>query len=72
MKILLQHTGSQLFYKGTGAWVSEECDARPFNTALEAMEFCEKQGLAGLEIVLRPDPIDAPPPLRATSFRDWR
>jgi hypothetical protein len=54
MKILLQHTGSRLFYKSTGVWVEAESEARPFNSALEAIEYCEKQGLTGLEIVLRP------------------
>jgi hypothetical protein len=54
MKILLQHTGSRLFYKSTGVWVEVETEARPFNSALEAIEYCEKQGLTGLEIVLRP------------------
>ena len=54
MTILLQHTGSRLFYKSTGAWVEAETEARPFNSALEAIEYCEKQGLIGLEIVLRP------------------
>ena len=71
MKILLQHTGSRLFYKSAGAWVEEEAEARPFNSALEAIEYCEKQGLTGLEIVLRPHsgsdelrvgPIPIPPP----------
>jgi hypothetical protein len=54
MKILLQHTGSRLFYKSTGVWVQEEMEARPFISALEAIEYCEKQGLTSLEIVLRP------------------
>jgi hypothetical protein len=56
MKILLQHTGSRLFYKSTDVWVPEENEARAFSTALEAIEFCEQQGLSGLEIVLRPPP----------------
>jgi hypothetical protein len=54
MKILLQHTGSRLFYKTTGVWVEGETEARPFNSALEAIEYCEKHGLIGLEIILRP------------------
>ena len=54
MKILLQHTGSRLYYKTTGVWVQEENEARPFKSALEAIEFCEQQGIAGVEIVLRP------------------
>lgn len=73
MKILLQHTASRLFYASTGAWVEEEGQARSFATALEAIEYCEKQGLSGLEIVLRPScsgdemrvgpiPIPASPP----------
>jgi hypothetical protein len=56
MKILLQHTGSRLFYRSTDVWVPEEGEARAFNSALEAIEFCEQQGLSGLEIVLRPSP----------------
>jgi hypothetical protein len=54
MRILLQHTGSRLYYKSTGAWVQEESEARPFKTALDAIEFCEQQALTGVEIVLRP------------------
>lgn len=54
MKILLQHTGSRLYYKSTGVWVQEEGEARPFKSALEAIEFCEQQALSGVEIVLRP------------------
>ena len=54
MKILLQHTGSRLYYKSTGVWVQEENEARPFKSALEAIEFCEQQRLSGVEIVLRP------------------
>jgi hypothetical protein len=54
MKILLQHTGSRLYYKSTGDWVQEENEARPFKTALEAIEFCEQQQITGVEIVLRP------------------
>jgi hypothetical protein len=54
MKILLQHTGSRLFYKSTDTWVPDESEARAFSSALEAIEFCERQGLSGLEIVLRP------------------
>jgi hypothetical protein len=56
MKILLQHIGSRLYYKSTGVWTQEEGEARPFRTALEAIEFCEQQRLTGVEIVLRPSP----------------
>jgi hypothetical protein len=56
MKILLQHTGSRLYYKSTGVWSQDEAEARPFKTALEAIEFCEQQRLTGIEIVLRPSP----------------
>jgi hypothetical protein len=54
MKILLQHSGSRLFYKNTDTWVPDETEARAFGSALEAIELCERQGLSGLEIVLRP------------------
>ena len=54
MKILLQHTGSRLYFKSAGDWVQEENEARPFKTALEAIEFCEQQQITGVEIVLRP------------------
>jgi hypothetical protein len=54
MKILLQHSGSRLFYKNTDTWVPDETEARAFSSALEAIELCERQGLSGLEIVLRP------------------
>jgi hypothetical protein len=55
MKILLQHTGSGLFYKCLGIWVADENDARVFVSALDAIEFCQQQGLSSVEIVLRSD-----------------
>ena len=55
MKILLQHTGSGLFYKSLGIWVAEENDARVFVSALDAIEFCQQQGRTSVEIVLRAD-----------------
>jgi len=55
MKILLQHTGSRLFYKSLGIWVADELEARLFVTALDAIEFCQQQGLTSVEIVLRSD-----------------
>jgi hypothetical protein len=55
MKILLQHTGSGLFYKGLGIWVPDEVDARVFVSALDAIEFCQQQGLSSVEIVHRSD-----------------
>jgi hypothetical protein len=55
MKILLQHTGSGLFYKSLGVWVRDEDDARVFVTALDAIEFCQGQGMTSVEIVLRTD-----------------
>jgi len=58
MKILLQHTGSGLFYKGLGIWVPEEEDARVFVSALDAIEFCQQQGLSSVEIVLRSEQSD--------------
>ena len=55
MKILLQHTGSGLFYKSLGIWVADENDARVFVSALDAIEFCQQQALSSVEIVLRSD-----------------
>jgi len=55
MKILLQHTGSGLFYKSLGIWVTDENDARVFISALDAIEFCQQQALTSVEIVLRSD-----------------
>ena len=54
MKILLQHVGSGLFFKSLDNWVQDEAEARNFNTALSAIEFCEKQGISGAQIILRP------------------
>jgi hypothetical protein len=70
MKILLQHTGSGLFYKSLGIWVRDEDEARVFVSALDAIEFCQQQGLTSVEIVLRSDqpqndirvgPVQPPP-----------
>jgi hypothetical protein len=54
MKILLQHTGSGLFFKGLDTWVPDEAEARVFSTALSAIEFCEQNGISGAQIILRP------------------
>jgi len=71
MKILLQHTGSGLFYKSLGIWVRDEDEGRVFVSALDAIEFCQQQGLTSVEIVLRSDqpqndirvgPVQQPPP----------
>ena len=55
MKILLQHTGSGLFFKALDIWVREETEARIFSTALSALEFCEQHGICAVEIILRPE-----------------
>lgn len=77
MRILLQHTGSRLYYKSTGVWIPDEAEARAFKTALEAIEFCEQQGLTGIEIVLRPSASMpelrvSPVPLPPQAPRDQR
>ena len=54
MKILLQHTGSGLFFKGLDTWVRDETEARTFGTALSAIEFCEQHGISAAQIILRP------------------
>lgn len=75
MKILLQHTGSGLFYKSLGIWVAEENEARVFVSALDAIEFCQQQAMTSVEIVLRSDqpqndirvaPLPEPPRDRPT------
>ncbi len=43
-----------MFFKNADTWVPDETEARVFSSALEAIELCERQGLSGLEIVLRP------------------
>ena len=53
MKILLQHLGSGLFFKGLDTWVQDEAEARNFSTALSAIEFCEQQGISSAQIIVR-------------------
>jgi len=55
MKILLQHTGSGLFFKALDTWVRDEAEARIFSTALSALEFCEQHGICAAQIILRPE-----------------
>ena len=55
MKILLQHTGSGLFFKSLDSWVRDETEARIFGTALSAIEFCERHGISAAQIILRPE-----------------
>ena len=54
MQILLQHTGSRLFFKSLDTWIPDEAEARVFSTALSAIEFCEQHRISGAQIILRP------------------
>ncbi len=63
MKILLQHTGSGLFFKALDTWVRDETEARVFITALSALEFCEQHGICAAQIILRPEDAGEDAPL---------
>ncbi len=57
MRVLLQQTASGLWWAGPGVWVPEKKSARAFGGTVEAMDFCQAQGLRHVQIVLSfPDP----------------
>jgi hypothetical protein len=57
MRVLIQQAGTGLYFKGPRQWVADKSTANSFNTSTEAVEFCLRQGLEGVQILLSfPDP----------------
>lgn len=53
MKTILQHRATGRFVKGQGAWTTKEEKARSFTSSLAALDFCARQGISDVEIVLK-------------------
>ncbi len=53
MKILLQHSRTQLYFRGLGDWTANPHDAHDFQHSQKAIEFARRHGLPGVQIAVR-------------------
>src|SRR5262245_58977137 len=53
MRILLQQKESGLYFKDIGAWVPVSAEAMDFVSSTAAIEFCRRNGLSGVQVVLK-------------------
>ena len=53
MKILLQHTRTQLFLRGPGNWTANPYEAFDFEHSQRAIDFAASQQLSGVQIVVK-------------------
>ena len=53
MRILLQQKDSGLYFKGPDVWVRNSLEAVDFVNSTAAIELCARQGLAGVQLVLK-------------------
>jgi hypothetical protein len=53
MRILLQQEQTGLYFEDIGAWTAESTAAMDFLSSSAAMEFCARNGLSGMQIVLK-------------------
>jgi len=52
MNVVIQNVSTRRYLGDNGRWVRSESKARNFRTSLNAMDFCFKHQLFGVEIVL--------------------
>jgi hypothetical protein len=70
MRILLQQIETGMYFKEVGAWVRDYSEAANFGGSTEAIEFCARNQLKGVQLVLKFEeqhydivlPFQAPPP----------
>ncbi len=55
MRILLQQKDTGLYFKDIGSWTQDGSDAMDFVSSTTALDFCVKNKLAGVQIVLKFD-----------------
>jgi hypothetical protein len=53
MRILLQHTRTQLYLRGLGDWTANPYDAFDFQHSQKAITFARDHGLVGLQIAVK-------------------
>lgn len=52
MKIFIQHIGTQKYLRGVATWVKKSAGAHLFPSSFDAVLYCLKRGLAGVNIVI--------------------
>jgi hypothetical protein len=53
MKILLQHSRTQLYLRGLGDWTANAQEAHDFQHSQKAIEFARHHSLPGVQIAVR-------------------
>jgi hypothetical protein len=53
MRILVQQKDSGLYFKGLNVWVRNSLEAVDFVNSTAAIDFCARQRLAGVHLVLK-------------------
>jgi hypothetical protein len=53
MRILLQQKDTGLYFKDIGAWSREPAEAMDFLSSTSAMEFCQVNKIADVQLVLK-------------------
>lgn len=53
MRILLQQTGSGLYFRDVGSWVASGSEAMDFISSTVAIEFCATNRITGVQLVLK-------------------
>jgi hypothetical protein len=53
MRILLQHTRTQLYFKGLGDWTANPYEAFDFQHSQRAIDLAHDHGLTGVQIAVR-------------------
>jgi hypothetical protein len=53
MRILLQHTRTQLYLRGLGDWTANPYDAFDFQHSQKAITFARDHGLVGVQIAVK-------------------
>ena len=53
MRILLQHTRTQLYLRGLGDWTANPYDAFDFQHSQKAIAFARDHGLTGVQIEVK-------------------
>jgi hypothetical protein len=53
MRILLQQERTGLYFEDIGTWTPESTAAMDFVSSASAMEFCARNNLSGMQIVLK-------------------
>ncbi len=73
MKILLQHSRTQLYFRGLGDWTANAHEALDFQHSQKAIEFARQYGLPGVQIAVKfidsqfDEIFPLPPPMPAAA-----